>query len=118
MKNRKLKLRNYRILVSRNRKAINNLVGLRNGYSLGYLISNQFKIDYNDGPDFESLERKQSKTQIALSKIMMKLQRKFKGIRDAGLYCVNTFREWLGYTFCCIIIKKKKTPGVLKSVRI
>lgn len=39
-------------------------------------------------------------------------------IKNGVLYCIFTVKYWLSYTFCCIVIKRRKTPGVLRSVRI
>lgn len=52
------------------------------------------------------------------SRLYLSVKRKIKLIKDTGGYCLNVFKDWVGYTFCCIIVRKRKTPGVIKSVKI
>lgn len=76
------------------------------------------KSEESSSFEIQPIQNKPSKTRILLTRAFIRVQRQFKNIANTGCYCVNTFKDWLGYTFCCIIIKRKKMKGVLKSVKI
>lgn len=42
----------------------------------------------------------------------------FKVVKDTIMYGIYIFKSWMSYTFCYIVTKKKKTPGIIRSVRV
>lgn len=100
-----------RALVAANRSKIRNMLQDR-------IKGVEEKSDSTDDLYFENIEQNQSKMQLLLSKALLRARKKIRSVIYTGCYCVNTVGEWFNYTFCCIIIKKKKTPGVLRSARI
>ncbi|KAM0681283.1 hypothetical protein GINT2_000482 [Glugoides intestinalis] len=66
----------------------------------------------------QNFEKQPTRMQLLISKAMIKLRQKSRAVMNAGMYCMNTVSYCMGYTFCCILVKKKKHRGILRSVRI
>lgn len=104
---------NNRILASRRRS-----LPILQDASLSPESSRQDSQLGNDDTNEDLPIKDVSRFKACSSRLFLNVKKKLKVIKDTGSYCVNVLREWLGYTFCCIIVRKRKTPGVLRSVKI
>lgn len=108
-------LMNYKLLIGRNRPDILELIRKRH-----------FPRDKTDGTsseesgdfDIELLQKQPSKSRLFLSRAIIRIQRRLKDLADTGFYCLNTVKEWFGYTFCYILVRRRKTRGVLRSASV
>lgn len=108
----------YRFLVGRRRKEVIDLIKLRSESHSNDPWEREEKSD--DIPTFEvvSEQTKPNGVTMALSRMMIRARRRIRNFADGGLYYINVYKDWIGYMFCYIVVKKKKPRGVLKSVRI
>ncbi|ELA42406.1 uncharacterized protein VICG_00505 [Vittaforma corneae ATCC 50505] len=118
MKYKKIYSGCYRLLVARNRRFITGLIKLRQMPMQKKKTRFDEKSEESSSYEIQSIQNKPSKTRILLTRAFIRIQRQLKNIANTGCYCVNTFKDWMGYTFCYIIIKRKKMKGVLRSVKI
>lgn len=51
-------------------------------------------------------------------KLLTKVQRKLRNIKNMIGFCFYTIGEIFSHTFCFIMVKRTKTKGVLKTVKI
>lgn len=51
-------------------------------------------------------------------RLFMTCKRKLRSAKNDVLFLGNIFRDWLSYTFCCVMMERKKQKGVLKSAKI
>lgn len=113
MENLEMVMMNGRILVSKHR----SLPVLQDAV-LSPESSRQEVLPEDECADRHLSSKSASKFRVLSSRLFIQVKKKLKLIKDTGSYCANVFREWVGYTFCCIITKKRKTPGVQRSVKI
>lgn len=114
MKCRKLFIGSYRLLIARNRRLITDLIYVRLS-----LEGKRGAIgDESTNNDIEQIVVKPSKTKVLIKHFFIRLQRRISDVANTGCYFVNVFKEWIGLTFCFILIRRKKARGILKSVRI
>lgn len=73
----------------------------------------------NEAGNFETAgSLNSSRSAIFRRKSMPKIMRRLRNIKNTLLYCLYTIGDIFGQTFCCIMVRRKKAVGVLKTVRI
>lgn len=78
--------------------------------------SSSAEIDYNKIPDFNMNENQE--TSIFKRKLASRIQRKFRNIKNSIYFCLYTIGDIFSQTFCFIMIRRTKSTGILKSVKI
>lgn len=105
-------------MAARNRRSIAHLIELRLSEAGNIHHWGEERSDDTALFDMPSDQVKPSKVRMLLSLAFIRARRRLRDAANTGSYYVNIYKEWFGYTFCCIIIKKKKLRGVLKSVKV
>ena len=55
---------------------------------------------------------------ILVKKLLFKIKKKLRNIQNTIFFCGNTIKDIFGQTFCFIMLKKTKSSGILKTVKI
>jgi len=118
MKYRKLFNGSYHLVAARNRRSIMALIELERAAGGSICPKSDERSEDTTAIGMPSHQAKPSKIAMFLTRALIRGRRRLRDAMNTGSYYVNIYREWFGYTFCCIIIKKKKLRGVLKSVKV